>query len=311
MATLRVRLFGKFCVGYDEQVLKGFDSRKVQELFCYLLLHRHREHSREVLADLLWSDTCAAQSKAYLRKALWQLQLALDSQIESSDSAILLIDSDWIQLNPGADLWLDVAVFEQNFPPVQGLPGEKLDHHHAQALQDAVALYQADLLEGCYQDWCLYERQRLQHMYLTMLDKLMGYSEVHHEYEAGLSYGLQILRSDRAHESTHRKLMRLHYLAGDRTGALRQYERCIAALNEELDVGPSECTQALYEQIRTNRRIDLTLGSTVPEVVTPLPDALERLERLQTFLIDIQSQVQQSIQAIEAAMKKQAYDGAP
>lgn len=270
MATLRVRLFGKFCVCYDEQVLKGFDSRKVQELFCYLLLHRHREHSRELLADLLWSDTSTAQSKAYLRKALWQLQFALDSQTESSDSAILLVDSDWIQLNPGADLWLDVALFEQNFPPVQGLPGEKLDHHHAQALRDAVALYQADLLDGCYQDWCLYERQRLQHMYLTLLDKLMGYSEVHHEYEAGLSYGLQILRYDRAHESTHRKLMRQRYLAGDPTGALRQYERCMAALNEELDVGPSECTQALYEQSAITLRVREKDGKDAFDAFPPL-----------------------------------------
>ncbi len=196
------------------------------------------------------------------------------------------------------------AYFSARWLPVSSL-------RYSWALRDAVALYQADLLDGCYQDWCLYERQRLQHMYLTMLDKLMGYSEVHHEYEAGLSYGLQILRCDRAHESTHRKLMRLHYLAGNRTGALRQYEHCIDALNEELDAGPSECTLALYEQIRTDRPIDLTIGSTVPEVATPLPDVLKRLEHLQTFLIDIQSQVQQSIQAIEAAMKKQPYEGAP
>jgi len=40
-------------------------------------------------------------------------------------------------------------------------------------LQEAVRLSYADLLEGWYQDWCLYERERLQNIYLLILDKLM------------------------------------------------------------------------------------------------------------------------------------------
>ena len=35
------------------------------------------------------------------------------------------------------------------------------------------SVYRGDLLEGCYQDWCLFERERLQNAYLAMLDKLM------------------------------------------------------------------------------------------------------------------------------------------
>ena len=56
------------------------------------------------------------------------------------------------------------------------------------------------------------------------------------EYEAGQNYGSIILGFDRARESTHRHLMQLYYLAGDRTGALRQYERCARALDAELGV---------------------------------------------------------------------------
>src|SRR5438128_1039451 len=59
------------------------------------------------------------------------------------------------------------------------------------------ALYRGDLLEGWYSDWCLYERERLQHMYLAMLDKLMEYSESHQEYETGQTYGMRALRYDR------------------------------------------------------------------------------------------------------------------
>jgi hypothetical protein len=43
MSTLRIYLFGKFCVRRNERLLDGFDARKVQELLRYLLLHR--DHS--------------------------------------------------------------------------------------------------------------------------------------------------------------------------------------------------------------------------------------------------------------------------
>ena len=310
MANLRIHLFGKLCIRYNGQVLKGFDSRKVQELLCYLLLNRNREHSREVLATLLWGENTSAQSKTYLRKILWQLQDAFESQTESLTGSVLLVDADWIQLNANADLWLDVATFEQAFTPVMGIAGEKLDSHHAQSLQSAIELYRADLLADCYQNWCLYERQRLQHIYLSMLDKLMGYCEVHHEYEAGLSYGMRILQYDRAHEATHRRLMRLLYLAGDRTGALRQFERCVSALKEELGVPPTERTTVLYEQIRTYQRIDLNPVSTIPSADSSLSEVLGRLRQLQTFLTDIQHQVQQDIQVIEQAINEQPYSEA-
>ncbi|NIN69138.1 MAG: hypothetical protein GTO63_31510, partial [Anaerolineae bacterium] len=81
---------------------------------------------------------------------------------------------------------------------------------------------------------CLYERERLQNMYLAILDKLVSYSEVQGAYEAGLGYGSRILSYDGARERTHRRLMRLYYLAGDRTAALRQYDSCVEALRREL-----------------------------------------------------------------------------
>jgi hypothetical protein len=67
-------------------------------------------------------------------------------------------------------------------------------------------------------------------MYLVMLDKLMWYCELQKEYETGILCGMRIMCYDRARERTHRRLMRLHCLNSDRTGALRQFEQCAAAL---------------------------------------------------------------------------------
>lgn len=307
MPTLRVYLFGKFCVRRDEQVLDGFDARKVQELFCYLLLHRDHSLPRETLASILWPDTTTVQSKKSLRQALWQLQSALGSHNESVSDRVLLVEPEWIRLNSEADFWLDIAVLENAFQLVQKVPGHELDTQQAQILQDAVQLYQGPLLEGWYQDWCLYERERLQSMYLAMLDKLMGYCEVRRDYETGLLYGMRIMCYDRARERTHRRLMRLHYLNGDRSAALRQFEQCAAALEEELNVSASKGTVALHEQILADQLEEprpilapAEISLEISEFL--LPGILNCLLQLQAALSDLQTQVGQSIQVVEQAL---------
>lgn len=310
MSTLRIRMLGRLIVQREDRELAGTEPRKVQELFSYLLLHRDQPHPREMLAGLLWGDSTTSQSKKYLRQALWQLQSALEPQSEAIDGRVLLVESDWVQLNPEADLWLDVAVFEQAFELARGVPGQRLDAGVAQTLQDAAHLYQGDLLEGWYQDWCLYERERLQNIYLAMLSKLMIYCETHGKYEDGLYCGECALQCDVAQERIHRRLMRLQYLAGDRTAALRQFERCTAVLDEELGVRPSDRTVTLYEQIRADR---LDGPALAPDRVSEASQAqadslieiLNRLGELQKVLDDVQRQVGQEIAAVERILKDQ------
>lgn len=311
MLTLNIYLFGKFSVQRDGRELDGLDARKVQELFCYLLLHRDHALSRETLASLLWPETTTTLSKKNLRQALWQLQSGLGSQNELVSDRTLIVESEWIRLNPEAELWLDVAVLENAFQLVQKIPGHDLDNQKAQILHDAVQLYQGPLLEGWYQDWCIYERERLQSMYLAMLDKLMGYCEVRRDYETGLLYGMRIMCYDRARERTHRRLMRLHYLNGDRASALRQFEQCASALDEELNANPSKGTVELYERILADQLDELKsvcssteISSEISEYI--LPGILSRLIQLQASLSDLQTQVGQSIKVVEEALTSYA-----
>lgn len=305
MSTLDVSLLGRFRVERQGQIVAGLDVTKVQEVLAYLLLHRGRSHSREAIASALWGDNSIGQARKYLRQALWQLHTALNATT-SDRNRLLLVEQDDVKLDASAGVWLDVAVFEQAFTLVQGVHGQDFDARQAQAVQDAVALYRGDLLQEWYDDWCLYERERFQNMYLAMLDKLMDYFDARHDYERSIVYGMATLRYERARESTHRRLMRLHYLAGDRTTALRQYERCVAVLSEELDVSPAKQTQALYEAIRADY-LDGVRGESQPPLSAwrapeRLPEVLNRLEHFRILLDDVHRQVQQDIQAIEQAM---------
>lgn len=294
MHTLCVRLFGRFDASYGEQMLEGLEANKVQELFCYLLVHRDRPQSREALADALWCDLPDSQSRKHLRQTLWQLNTALVSQLGHLGDPVLLVDCHWVRVNPNADLWLDVAAFEQAYALAKDTHGSGLDPPRYQLLRDAVGLYRGELLVTCYQDWCLLERERLHNMHLISLDKLMDYCEASGEYEAALDFGARSLAYEEAREATHRRLMRLHYLAGDRTAALHQYERCVSLLRRELGVEPADSTVALYHQIRSGTSVASTSSFRL----------LDRLKHLQGVISEVQRQLQREIEALEAAHRR-------
>lgn len=279
-------------------MLKGIEASKDQELLSYLLIHRDRPHSREALAALLWGDTSTEKSKKYLRQALWHLHAALNSDSENS-SDVLMVDHDWLSLNPCSNLWTDVADFERAFSTAEGIPGRQLDTETARGLKDAVTLYHDDLLPGYYQDWILFERERLQNMYLLMLDKLIVYLQFRGEYEVAQGYGAIILRYDPARERTHRQLMHLYALAGDRTAALRQFERCTHALKQELGVKPERKTVELYERIKSDQIVYAEPSDNLPRTSSS-QDMLTRLKQLQTIVSGVQRRIQRDINSIES-----------
>ena len=306
MVRLKVSLLGKFSVLRNDEELVGLHSGKVKELFCYLLLNRDREHSREVLAAQLWGECTTALSKKYLRQTLWQLHHGL-GDTERDGTAWLQADLECVRLDTALALDLDVDVFEKAFRKAQGVTADSLEQETAGALHEAVALYRGELLEGWYQDWCLYHRERLQNKYLGMLDSLMAYCELHGQFATGLELGERLLKEDRARERTYVRLLRMDYLAGDRAGALRRFQRCEAALQKELNVGPAKSTLELYEQIRADR-LQVSVRAAQPSAKAAsqehleLPPLVARLQKIRSLLVRIQRRVQVDIQAVDSAL---------
>ncbi len=113
MSGLKATLFGRFKVERDNrQQIAGMEARKVQELLSYLLVHWERPQPRETLAELLWENLPPEKSKKNLRQTLWKLKSALDDRHVPGVPNVL-VEMDWIQLNPDGDWWLDTAEFER------------------------------------------------------------------------------------------------------------------------------------------------------------------------------------------------------
>jgi DNA-binding SARP family transcriptional activator len=305
-ATLRVYLFGHFSVESGEQALTGLEARRLQEIFSYLLLNRHRRCSREFLANLFWRESSAEQSRRNLRQILWQLQTVLEPLKAPGSECFVHCTADWLQANMNSGLWLDVDHFERAWNETRHVPGKDLDTSAVQVLRDAIALHQGILLPDSYEDWCLRERDRLLSLCIAMLEKLMEYSEAHSDYEAALSIGSRILDFDRARETTHQQLMHLYYFLGRRVDALKQYQRCEIALLEELGASPSKSTLALYQRIfldqEENDSDTEALIEEFHEKPYVLAHILTELQQVQTIQARAQHQVGFRIQNIERTL---------
>lgn len=282
--------------------MDGFPAQKPKELLSYLLLHRERPFLREVLTTLLWGESDPDRARKYFRQTLWQIQHDLHSLLGEPGEHLLLVEGDWIRLNPELQVWCDVDALQLAFDKTRGVSGSTLGASQVQSLVDAVQLYQGDLLEGWYQDWCLFERERLQNIYLLILDKLVEYCETNSFFEDGIVYSMRILKIDYAREKTHRGLMRIYNQIGDRTNALRQYERCVAILKAEMGVSPSQRTQKLFEAIQKDRLVPT--GGMIHPPNHPADSAsikrlVYHLTQLRRHLSQAHEQVEQDIEIVQ------------
>jgi DNA-binding SARP family transcriptional activator len=248
--ALHIQLLGDFGLVYGDEPVTSIDTPRLQSLLAYLLLHRDAPQSRHRLAFLFWPDSPEAQALTNLRNVLYRLRHGLPDA-----DRFLHVDRNTLQWRSEAPFELDVALFERALQRAdEALSGARNgaspDRDLAQAaLEQAVTVYEGDLLPSCYEDWIVPERERLRQAFQRALERLTRLLEDQREYRAAIRYAQQLLRHDPLHEVSYRRLMRLHTFIGDRAGALRTYHRCATVLEQELGVQPSPVTREMYERL--------------------------------------------------------------
>lgn len=250
MTPWRIVLFGGFQLRHPAAPEEVKITATLQALLAYLLLFRHRAHSRDVIMELFWGDRDEAHARACLNTSLWRLRQILEPRGAVERGQYLLTNHVGdIGFNGGGDYSLDVADFETAVAPLLRRSAEALTDADAQQLEDGLRLYRGDLLEGIYADWALRERERLREMRLAALYHLLHHYRQRRRYDDALRCGQFILHGDPLREHVHRDLIQLYADSGRPAQAVQQYQTCRHALQVEMGIDPMPETRALYEQI--------------------------------------------------------------
>jgi len=111
MARLELSLLGSFEACLGKERITAFKSNKVRALLAYLAVEAQYPHQRESLAELLWPGWPAKSAMDNLRFTLADLRKHIGDR--DAQHPFLLVSRESIQLNRDADVWVDVAEFEQ------------------------------------------------------------------------------------------------------------------------------------------------------------------------------------------------------
>jgi DNA-binding SARP family transcriptional activator len=318
---LKLKLFGSGQASLGSMTAEGsigtsewqsfahFPSQQAHLLLCYLLLNSKYPHLRDQLASVFWGEYTTQASRKYLRNSLWKLrQMFEEAQADLDD--YLFVNDESVTFIRTSPYWLDVEVFEGAVEACQDVTGQEILLEQANALEEAVELYAGDLLEGVDFDWCIYERERLNLLYLEALHKLMVYHAAQGSYERGLAYGERILGQDPTREKVHVQMMRLYWLLGNRSAALAQYKRCVQILREELGIAPLQDTTAVYQQMIHNQfsppvqrvrgvntpsaeTLALSTAGTTSTLATKVEKVLQRLQVLERLVDETNAELRQ------------------
>jgi DNA-binding SARP family transcriptional activator/Tfp pilus assembly protein PilF len=238
---LSIKLLGSF----ELETSRGPSRlpKKAQALLSFLALERGRFFSRDLVSTLLWGNSATDQARQSLRQCLTALRNGMGPEYGD----LLLADGSEVSLSNADRIDVDTETFATL------AQSGKLDD-----LERAAAIYRDDFLVGLYVTsdpftrWTTIERQRLLAARLELYHRIALMQAKAGRIDDAIASARALLEMDELNEQNHQLLMRLLHGAGQRGAALKQYDRCVEVLRQELDIEPAAETTLLANGIRSN-----------------------------------------------------------
>lgn len=281
LARLAIYLLGDVHFRLNDGPPLPLEAGKASALLAYLAVEAGRPHARQTLAELLWPERADADALGALRFVLSNLRALLHDR--EAAQPFLLVDRSTVQLNPQAEVWVDVTAFRQ-----QAAAWEMAARADAvpalETLRATLALYRGPFLHGFnlgdsldFESWALRTREQLEREHLRLLHLLGSGQEAASDHTHAAETYRAILAAQPWDEDAHRHLMRVLAANGEHGAALAQYAACRRALSE-LGIEPGRLTNVLYQQLRQES------GAVDEPLAAPFVARERELERLATAL---------------------------
>src|SRR6266849_2828789 len=261
MGDLYLTLLGPPEVRHADQMLL-FSTRKELALLIYLAVEG-RVHSRKKLSEQFWPEGDARHGRAALRITLLHLRHMLGEGADVFPAPHLLIKRDTLGLDLTSAIELDLHTLHEAWTSARASPHttltmpEEMHRTLLASLQRAISLPRGEFLEGfslrdapAFDDWVRFQREYWHLRTSEVFDRLSQMQFEAGELEAAIETVNRWLVLAPLHEDAYRRLMRLHFAAGDRAAALHAYDNCRAMLATGMQTEPTPETVALASRMR-------------------------------------------------------------
>lgn len=237
---LQIRALGAALVTIDGEPITSADwqTQTARNLF-FLVLSETEGWIKDVLGEILWSDSSPAQLKLRFKNTIYRLRRALGEEV-------VVFDGTRYSFNRKLSYEYDVENFREAI--VQAEEATNVNDQKS-AFQAAIQTYQGEYLPEVGETWVLPERERLRQAYVSASLKLASLYLEDFQYELALDICQRLLLQDPCLEDAHRMAMRAHAVVGNRAAVARQYEILQKALLSDVGAAPSPQTEALFRSL--------------------------------------------------------------
>jgi len=256
-SILRIRLFEPFRAQFGGRppIDEHFPRRKAKALFAYLYLNRGRHISKyQLLADL-WPQAEHADPDR-VKHTVQVLRAALEGPRPADGWHIIKEREGFYSFNVAAPRHCDAEEFEDQL--LQARRARKAGHaelelqHYRHCIEQRTGAF---LAEFRYEDWAAVDIARHNELYLQALEEGAQLESSVGEFDRAIELLRKAVIEDPLRESSYVDLMRSLWLKGQRTEALRTYQRLREVLARRLEVEPQAQTTRLYEAIRQDHAL--------------------------------------------------------
>lgn len=267
-----IRALGQFDVvkGDVSLVMSASSSKKLWELFKFLLVHRDRKFTPEALIDQVWVSESYSDPRSTLRSQMHRLRGILK---EDSAESILYLNG-YYQWNPEISVSVDLDAFEEHIQRgdhASDDPEVALNHY-----LKALKLYEGDCLPDLVsQHWIFSIRNYYRRLYLQTVEKAIALLSEKRDYDAIILVCQDAVRIDVYEEVFHIHLMKALLAKKLQKDALMHYEQITGFYYREMGLKPSEEMRTLYKSLlQAHPTIQKESGlSDLFETDTPLENA--------------------------------------
>ncbi|MCR8658646.1 response regulator [Paenibacillus endoradicis] len=236
---LKVRTFGCFEANSENQGAVKWISKKSEEIFAYLIVHRGQSIAKMRIIEDVFSDMPYKNAEIYLNTAIYQLRKAL---LPHGFKEIIITGQEKYRVEI-SQLDVDFIAFDYGVAQLTEVNDENVDV--AIELEKRVS---GELFEEQSFVWAAMERESMNVLYQNFANQLANWLFIYKRYREAIQIVRKLISRNEFDEKSNQLLLKIVGAMGDKQSLHNYYNDYVQLLQRELNLKPSATMQQIYYQ---------------------------------------------------------------